>query len=88
MPLNMQQTGPRPTRRILLVVLLVCSLVLVTVYAREGADGPVHTVQNAVMNVTGTAGGMTAGVGAATEAGGSLVADMTANPTTLSGLRE
>lgn len=88
MPLNMQQAGSRTTRHILLAVALVLSLALVTVYAREGEAGPIHTVQNTVMNVTGQAEGVTAAVGAAAESVGELAGDATANPTTLSGLRE
>ena len=88
MPLNQQQSGSFIGRRVLLVVLLVASLVLVTVYAREGSDGPIHKVQDAIMGVTGNVGSVGAGLGAATEAAGDALADATANPTTLSGLRE
>jgi rod shape-determining protein MreC len=89
MPLNtQQQTGSRPARRILFVILLIASIALVTVYAREGENGPIHTVQNTVMGVTGIAGGATASVGAASETAGSLAADITANPGTLTALRE
>lgn len=84
----MQQSGSRATRRILFVVLLVTSLVLATVYAREGQEGPLHTAQNAVMDLTGQAGGLTAGIGATTEAVGDAMSDAVANPNTLSGLRE
>lgn len=89
MPLNtQQQAGSRPTQRIMLVVLLVVSIALITVYAREGEEGPIHTVQNTIMNVTGVAGGVTAGVGVVSETAGGFVADATANPGTLTGLRE
>ena len=72
MPLNMQQTGSRATRRIVLVVLLIASLALATVYAREGSEGPIHSVQNAVMNVTGRVEGTTAFVGSAAESAGEV----------------
>lgn len=88
MPFDMQQAGSRPTRRILMVALLVVSLVLVTLYGREGEGGPLHTVQNGVMNVTGQAEGITAGVGAMADATAEAASDLTANPTTLSALRE
>ena len=88
MPLDMQQPGPRVSGRVVLVVLLVVSLVLATLYAREGEDGPIHAVQGAVMNVTGRVEGTTAFLGAAAESTSGLVGDVTANPTTLSGLRE
>ena len=40
MALNFQNSDATPLRRVLLVLLLVVSLVMVTVYAREGADRP------------------------------------------------
>lgn len=88
MPLNMQQNGSSIARNVLLVVLIVASLALATVYAREGQDGPLHTVQNTVMGVTGSVGSVGSGLGAAADASGSALADATANPTTLSGLRQ
>lgn len=88
MALNLQQSGARPTRRVLLVVLLVASLALCIVYGREGEGGPLHQVQNAVMNVTGAAGGVTAPLGAAGEGAAEALADLTENPATVSGLRE
>ena len=88
MPMNMQQNGPRPARRILLVALLVASLALVTVYAREGDGGLIHAVQGGVMNVTGRATGATAVVATVTDATGDTLADVTGNPDTLTGLRE
>lgn len=88
MPLMQQQIGSPTARRLLLVVLLVASIALATVYAREGEGGPVHAVQDAVMGVTGNVGSAGAGLGSAAQAAGSAVADATANPTTLSGLRE
>lgn len=88
MPLNMQQAGSHFTRRILLTALLVVSVVLVTLYGRETEDGPIHAVQNAVMNVTGRAGAATVAIGAAGDAAGDALADVTANPATVTGLRE
>lgn len=88
MPMNMQKTGSRTTRHVLLVVFLVVSLALMVLYAREGDDGPFHGVQNAVLGVTGGATAVTAGVGAANDAVGESAADATANPSTLNALRE
>jgi len=88
MPMNMQQTGSKTTRRILLVVLIVASIVMLTVYAREGDGGPLHSMQNGVMNVSGRAGGATAVVRGGVESIGGAVEDATANPTTLNALRE
>ena len=87
MPSIGQQSGSS-TRRIVFVVLLIVSLVLATVYAREGENGPIHAVQGAVMGATGQVGRIGAGIGAVTEAAGSAVSDATANPSTLTALRE
>ena len=88
MPMNMQQTGSKATRRILLIVVIVASIVLLTVYAREGGGGPLHSIQNGVMNVSGRAGGATAVVRGGVEALGGAATDATASPTTLNALRE
>ena len=88
MALNTRQTGSRTARHVLLAVLLVVSLALVTVYAREGSGGALHGMQDAVMNATGQAEGATSFVGAAAESTGELVGDVTANPSTLNALRE
>jgi len=70
------------------VVLIVASIVMLTVYAREGDGGPLHSMQNGVMNVSGRAGGATAVVRGGVESIGGAVEDATANPTTLNALRE
>ena len=88
MPLNLQQIGSPIARRALFVVLLVASLALATAYAREDADGPIHAAQNAVMGVTGRVSSASAGLGTVTESAADAVEDLTANPTTLNGLRE
>lgn len=88
MPLTLQQNGSRTTRNILLVVFLVISIALTVVYAREGEDGPVHAVQNGFMGVSGQAGSVTAGLSAAADSTGDTISDLTADPTTLSGLRQ
>ncbi len=88
MPYEMRQTGYQPTRRILLAVLLIAALALAVVYGREGESGPLHGVQNAVLNVTGQAAGSTAGLARMGEATGTALGDATADPATLSALRE
>ena len=87
MPFNTQQGGSAP-RRVVFAALLILSIAMVTVYGREGSDGAIHFAQNAVMSVTGQVGRVGAGVGGATGAVGDAVADATANPSTLTGLRE
>lgn len=88
MPMNMQQTGSSGARRILLVVLLALSIALMVVYAMEGEEGPVHSFQSSVMDVSGQAGGATAGLGSLGGATSVAVEDATASPSTLSALRQ
>ena len=70
MPMNSQQNGSAFARRILFIVLLVAALALATVYGREGQEGPIHSVQNAVIGVTGQVAAVSAGLGGATAAAG------------------
>lgn len=88
MALNFQQSGSASLKRVLLVVLLVASLALVTLYAREDENGPLHTVQGAVSGIATPF----KFVGAAANAGASNVGEgienLTADESTLSGLRE
>lgn len=82
------QSGSPIVRNVLLVVLLVASLALATMYAREEQDGPLHSAQSAVMGVTGSVGSVGSSIGVAGESSIEALHDATANPTTLSGLRE
>ena len=75
-------------RRVLLVAFLVASLALVTLYSREGQDGPLHAVQSGVSGAVAplkfVGAAASAGVNDAAEGFGNLTADESA----LSGLRE
>lgn len=88
MALNFQQRSSVFLRRVLLVAFLVVSLALVTLYSREDADGPLHAVQSGVsgaiapLKFVGAAAN--SGVNDAAEGFGNLTAD----ESTLSGLRE
>ena len=88
MPFNMQQNGAPGARNIVLVALLIVSLVLVTVYAREGATGPIHSFQNLFTGGSAVVGSAGARVGSATESAGNSVTDLTANESSLVALRE
>ena len=70
------------------VILLAVSLALVTAYAREGEGGPVHTVQNAFSAVAAPVGMAGSSVAAAGDSVGTAIEDLTADASTLSGLRE
>ena len=88
MTLNFQQRSSVFLRRVLLVAFLVASLALVTLYSREGQDGPLHAVQSGVSGAVAplkfVGAAASAGVNDAAEGFGNLTAD----ESTLSGLRE
>ena len=88
MALNFQQGETVLPRRVLLIVLLAVSLVLTTVYAREGEGGPLHTVQGIFGVVSSPLRNVGAHVGSAVESVSDAAADATADATTLSQLRE
>ena len=88
MALNFQNQNGAPARRVLLIVLLVVSLVMATVYSREGDEGPLHTVQGAVSSLSSSLKllGATASSGARNV--GDAITDASASDATLSELRE
>ena len=88
MALNFQNQNGAPARRVLLIVLLVASLVMATVYSREGDEGPLHTVQGAVSSLSSSLKllGATASSGARNV--GDAITDASASDATLSELRE
>ena len=89
MPLNLQQqNGSSAARNIVFVVLLVVSLVLVTLYAREGSAGPLHSVQNTLVGGSAQVARAGSGLGSATESAAGALSDATASDSTLSSLRE
>ena len=88
MPSDYRQSGFNLVRRIVFVVLLVGSLVLVTLYSREGEAGRLHSIQNSVMSVTMPIAGLGRPLGIATNAVSTAVDDARASQETLSALRE
>ena len=52
MSLNFQNRNGASANRVLLIVLLVVSLVMATVYSREGESGPLHAIQGAVGSIS------------------------------------
>lgn len=87
MPLNFQHNAPAPSKRVLVVVFLAVSLILVTVYAREGEGGPLHAVQGAFGTLSQPFKYAGAVVGSGTDAAASSVENATAGSDTLEGLR-
>ena len=75
-------------RRVLLIALIVASLVMVTLYGREGSAGPLHTLQSAVSGAVSPLRIVGGSIESATSTVGDTVDNITADQSTLSGLRE
>lgn len=75
-------------RRVLLIALIVASIVMVTVYGREGATGPLHTLQSAVSGAVSPLRIVGGSIESASSTVGDTVDNITADQNTLSGLRE
>lgn len=88
MVLNFQQKGSEFLRRVLVIALLVVSVVCVTLYAHEGEDGPLHGLQNGVSAAFTPLKFLGAATNAATDVVGEGIGNITADESTLSGLRE
>ena len=88
MALNFQNSSDARLRRILFIVLLVLSLIMVTVYAREGEDGPLHAVQNEVGSWVAPFRLAGSHVAAGADDAGEALGNATADEETLSALRE
>lgn len=88
MAFGTQNTGRAPSGRVLVVVLLILSIALVTVYSREGEDGVLHTVQSTVGGLANPFRSAGAHVGAAAGDAAENMEDATADEATLSQLRE
>lgn len=88
MALNFQQRRSVVTRRVVFVACLVVSLIFITIYAREGTSGPLHTIQ-AVFSAASTPLRV---VGAAADSAShsldTAISNAGANPQTLSELKD
>ena len=83
-----QNRNPAFASRALLIALLVVSLVTVTVYVREGEDGVLHSIQGSVSSMAAPLKLVGSSAGAITDDIGDALGDVTANESTLSGLRQ
>lgn len=88
MALNFKQNGVAPTGWVPLVVFLAISIACVTVYAREGENGPLHSVQGAFETLSAPLSLAGSSVGSAASGVVSSVQDLAADESTLSGLKE
>ncbi|MEG2261969.1 MAG: rod shape-determining protein MreC [Raoultibacter sp.] len=73
---------------VLLIVLLVLSIAMVTLYAREGANGLLHTVQNATSAISAPFGFVGSLAGSAGDSAGKAVGNATASDASLNGLKQ
>lgn len=73
---------------VVLAVLLVLSLACVTLYAREGEEGAIHGVQQAVSGIFAPVKVASGSISAAENSIASRVADAQADPNSLTALRE
>ena len=87
MAFGTHNTGRAPSGRVLLVILLVISIALVTVYSREGQDGVLHSVQSTVRGLADPFRQAGANVGAALDDATENVENATADEETLAELR-
>ncbi|WP_080798180.1 rod shape-determining protein MreC [Arabiibacter massiliensis] len=88
MALNFQQRSSVLVRRVLLVAFVVGSLALVATYSREGEGGSLHAAQAAVSGAFAPLKFVGAAAGSGIDAAGEGIENLTADESTLSGLRE
>lgn len=88
MALQPQKKGPTISGHILLIALLVVSIGLTTVYAREGDEGPVHLVQGAFSDIVSPFKLVGASVGSAGGSVAKSLEDITTSDGTIQSERE
>ena len=88
MALNFQQRSSVFLRRVLLIAFLVASVALITMYAREAEDGPLHTVRSSVAGAFAPLKFVGAAANAGVNSAGQSLENLTADESTLSGLRD
>ena len=88
MSLNFQNRNGASANRVLLIVLLVVSLVMATVYSREGESGPLHAIQGAVGSISAPLKFVGASASSGMSDAQDALTDASADDATLSQLRE
>lgn len=88
MSLNFQNRNGASANRVLLIVLLVVSLVMATVYSREGESGPLHAIQGAVGSIAVPLKFVGASASSGMSDAQDALTDASADDATLSQLRE
>ena len=88
MSLNFQNRNGASANRVLLIVLLAVSLVMATVYSREGESGPLHALQGAVSSIAAPLKFVGASASSGVSDAQDALADASADDATLTQLRE
>ena len=88
MSLNFQNRNGASANRVLLIVLLIVSLVMATVYSREGESGPLHAIQGAVGSIAAPLKFVGASASSGMSDAQDALTDASADDATLSQLRE
>ena len=88
MSLNFQNRNGASVNRVLLIVLLVVSLVMATVYSREGESGPLHAIQGAVGSIAAPLKFVGASASSGVSDAQDALNDASADDATLTQLRE
>ena len=88
MSLNFQNRNGASANRVLLIVLLAVSLVMATVYSREGESGPLHALQGAVSSIAAPLKFVGASASSGVNDAQDALNDASADDATLTQLRE
>ena len=88
MPLRFNERETAISGNVLLIVLVVVSLLCVFVYNAEGEDGPLHRVQAAAGVITSTIRTGGVGISSAQTAAQTTLEDLSADPNTVSELKQ
>ena len=87
MALNFKQGSPARSTIVFIVLVIVC-IVCMVLYGREQGSGPLHSAQSTVSGLVSPVKAASGGVSTAEDAIAGAVADATADPQTLTALRE
>lgn len=85
---KMSQFGGQLGGKTLLVIFLVISLVMVVAYAREGQEGPLHSLQGTTSAITSPLSAAGTTVGSLAASASTSVQDLTASDASMSQLKE
>ncbi len=88
MPFPSKQTSQAPLSRVLFIVLLIISIIVTTLYVREGSNGALHALQTNVQSLFAPIGSLGARAGAVADSAGEAIDNATADDATVAELRE